>query len=61
MCLSTAYTRKGEEEEKVAEYVSNITTQDGKVILTDILSNIIEISGRISKVDLVKNIIVIED
>ena len=36
MCLSTVYKADGSEKVKLAEYVSGVRAEDGKITLTDI-------------------------
>ena len=61
MCLSTVYKVKGQEKEKICEYISNIEASDGEFICTDIMGIRTRIEGRLRSMDLVKNEILIEE
>jgi predicted RNA-binding protein len=62
MCLSTVYYEK----EKLgggtplAEYVTSVAVDGGKIVFTDITGNVTEANAAIKSVDLVKNEILID-
>ena len=60
MCLSSVYEMSGGDKNLVCEYVSNIQTLDGEVIMTDIVGAETKIRGEVTSIDLVKNIIIVE-
>ncbi len=60
MCLSTVYKADGSEKVKLAEYVSGVRAEDGKITLTDIMGAETVVYGTLKSVDLVGNQIVIE-
>ncbi len=60
MCLSTVYKADGSERTKLAEYVSTVKTEDGKITLTDIMVVEAVVFGTVKSVDLVENQIIIE-
>ena len=60
MCLSTVFEQRGETETKLAEYVSSIREEAGKITLTDIMGTETVVYGKVRSVDLVQNRIVIE-
>ena len=60
MCLSTVYKADGSERTKLAEYVSSVKSEGGKITLTDIMGLETVVFGAMKSVDLVKNEIVIE-
>ena len=59
MCLSTAYELKDDGKEKLCEYVSNVRSGDGSVILVDIMGIETTVPGFIRSLDLVNNEILI--
>lgn len=59
MCLSTVFTVSPEGKNKVCEYVSNIKTRDGEVVLTDIMGMELVLPGVILSLDLVNNEILV--
>lgn len=52
MCLSTVYNEK---QEVLAKNVAGVTTQDGKLIFSDILGRTVAVTGTIEKIDLMEN------
>ena len=60
MCLSTVYKADGSERVKLAEYVSGVRAENGKITLTDIMGVETVVLGTLKSVDLVANQIVIE-
>jgi predicted RNA-binding protein len=59
MCLSTVY--KGNiETTPVAEFVTEVKSENGIIALTDITGEQTEIQGEVKSVDLIKNIIIIQ-
>ena len=60
MCLSTVYKADGSERTKLAEYVSTVKTEGGKITLTDIMGVETVVFGTVKSVDLVENQIIIE-
>lgn len=60
MCLSTVFEQRGETEIKLAEYVSSIREEAGKITLTDIMGTETVVFGKVRSVDLVQNRVVIE-
>jgi predicted RNA-binding protein len=61
MCLSTVYKADGSEKTKLAEYVSGVRAENGKITLTDIMGVETVVLGTLKSVDLVANQIVIEE
>lgn len=62
MCLSIAYKEvPGGENEKILEYVSGVSVDDGNIVLTDIMGAEKQVKGHIKSMDFVKSIIVIAD
>ena len=60
MCLSTVYKADGSERTKLAEYVSGVRAEGGRITLTDIMGMETVVIGTLKSVDLVQNQIVIE-
>ena len=60
MCLSTVFEQRGAEQTKLAEYVSSVREEAGKITLTDIMGSETVAFGRVKSVDLVANRIIIE-
>ena len=61
MCLSDAYELLPDGEQKlVLSRVQDISTEDGSVLLTNLMGIRTKVPGRIKSVDLLKNIILIE-
>ena len=60
MCLSTVYKADGSENVKLAEYVSGVRAEGGKITLTDIMGLETVVYGTLKSVDLVQNRIIIE-
>jgi predicted RNA-binding protein len=59
MCLSTVY--KGNTETKpIAEFVTEVKSEDGLISLTDITGEEIKVSGELQSIDLIKNTIIIK-
>ena len=56
MCLSTVYNQK---QEVLAKNVANVTSQDGKLVFSDILGRTVAIVGTIEKIDLMENEILV--
>ena len=52
MCLSTVYNEK---QEVLAKNVACVTTQDDKLIFSDILGRTVAVTGTIEKIDLMEN------
>lgn len=60
MCLSTVFEQRGAEQTKLAEYVSSVRDEAGKITLTDIMGMETVVYGKVKSVDLVENRIIIE-
>ena len=60
MCLSTVFEEHGGEQTKLAEYVSSVREEAGKITLTDIMGEETVVFGKVRSVDLVQNRIIIE-
>ena len=60
MCLSTVFEERGGEQIKLAEYVSSVREEAGKITLTDIMGEETVVFGMVRSVDLVQNRIIIE-
>ena len=60
MCLSTVFEEHGGEQTKLAEYVSAVREETGKITLTDIMGTETVVFGKVRSVDLVANRIIIE-
>jgi len=60
MCLSTVFEQRGAEQIKLAEYVSSVREEEGKITLTDIMGTETVAYGKLKSVDLVQNRIIIE-
>ena len=60
MCLSTVFEECGQQQTKLAEYVSSVRDEQGKITLTDIMGIETVVYGRVKSVDLVENRIIIE-
>jgi len=60
MCLSTVIKEVGEEQIKLAEYVSGVKAEGEKITLTDIMGAETVVYGTLKSVDLVSNRIIIE-
>ena len=60
MCLSTVFEQRGTEQTKLAEYVSSVRDEAGKITLTDIMGIETVVYGKVKSVDLVENRIIIE-
>ena len=61
MCLSDAYELLPDGEQKlVLSRVQDISTEDGSVLLTNLMGIRQKVPGKIKSVDLLKNIILIE-
>jgi predicted RNA-binding protein len=59
MCLSTVY--QGNIETKpIAEFVTEVKSEDGLISLTDITGEEIKVNGELKTIDLIKNIIIIQ-
>lgn len=61
MCLSTAYSSKNGVETLICDRVTNISVDEGKVILTNLLGMSTVVNGFLKNVDLNKNVITIEE
>lgn len=61
MCLSTAYTTKDGVDTLICDRVTNITVDEGKVVLTNLLGMSTVVEGTLKNVDLNKNVITIEE
>ena len=61
MCLSTVYKIKGGEKEKVCEFISSVTSENGEYVFTDIMGTETRLRGLLRSVDLVKNTILIDE
>ena len=59
MCLSTAYELTDGGKEKLCEYVSTVRSEDGSVVLVDIMGIEKTVPGFIRSLDLVNNEILI--
>lgn len=57
MCLSSVYAVGGDEKELLCRNVSSVSTEDGKLICTDILGSRTEVEGEIERIDLIDNFI----
>ena len=60
MCLSDAYELVDGEQKLILSRVQDISTEDGSVLLTNLMGIRTNVPGRIKSVDLLKNIILIE-
>lgn len=60
MCLSDAFEVCGGERKPLMNYVSGISVDDGKVVLTDMLGAKKIVNGTLKSVDLTRNVILIE-
>ena len=60
MCLSTVFEERGGEQTKLAEYVSSVREEAGRITLTDIMGEETVVFGKVRSVDLVQNRIIIE-
>lgn len=60
MCLSDAFELKNGAKTPVMNYVSGISVDGDKVVLTDMLGAKKIVTGRLQSVDLTKNVILIE-
>ena len=61
MCLSTVYKIKGSEKEKVCEFISSVTNENGEFIFTDIMGTEIRLKGVLRSMDFVKNTILVDE
>ncbi len=59
MCLSTVYKLNGNERELIQENVAGVRTENGKLILINILGVKTEIDAKIDCIDLMENIITV--
>ncbi|MCQ2451601.1 MAG: CooT family nickel-binding protein [Oscillospiraceae bacterium] len=59
MCLSTVYQEVKGERSKLCEYVSNVTSSEGSIVMTDIMGREISVRGTLKSMDLIKNEIII--
>lgn len=59
MCLSTAYLNEKKEENVAARYVSAISAEGNKIILTDVMGQQIEIDGTLRSADLTSGFLII--
>ena len=60
MCLSSAYAVGGGNEKLICDRITNISVEDGKIRLTDLLGVQTVVEGRLKSVDLNNNVIRIE-
>ena len=60
MCLSTVFEECGQQQAKLAEYVSGVRAEGEKITLTDIMGTETVVYGKVKSVDLVQNRIIIE-
>ena len=60
MCLSDAFEVSGGERRPLMNYVSGISVDGEKVVLTDMLGAKKTVAGTLKSVDLTKNVILIE-
>ena len=60
MCLSTAYIGKAGQEPPVAEDVTEVHSENGRVRLIDISGQVVEVQGTLSRIDLIRNVILID-
>ncbi|MEA4895533.1 MAG: CooT family nickel-binding protein [Oscillospiraceae bacterium] len=61
MCLSTAYAVGSGSEKFIADRITNVDVEDGKVRLTTLLGTQTLVDGLLKSVDLNKNVIYIEE
>ncbi len=61
MCLSTVYKKKGEEQEKICEYVSKVERKDDGYVFTDVMGDETTVKGKLLSMDFVKNVILLEE
>ncbi len=61
MCLSTVYKLKGQEQEKVCEYISKVENKGDSFVFTDVMGEEITVPGKLISMDFVKNVILLED
>ena len=61
MCLSTVYKIKGQEQEKICEYVSRVENKGDGFVFTDVMGEETEVKGTLRSMDFVKNIILLEE
>ena len=59
MCLSNVYTRTGDEDKLVCQFVSSIAVDGDDITITDVIGEETHITGTIVSVDLVKNTVIV--
>ena len=61
MCLSTVYKVKGNEQEKICEYISKVENKGDGFVFTDVMGEEIAVKGTLKSMDFVKNVILLEE
>ena len=61
MCLSTVYKIRGQEQEKICEYVSKVENKGDGFVFTDVMGEEMSVKGKLLSMDFIKNVILLED
>lgn len=61
MCLSTVYKIKGQEQEKICEFISKVEKKGDGFVFTDVMGEEVTVQGKLHSMDFVKNVILLED
>jgi len=60
MCLSTVYKNTQTEDQILCRFVSKIVSQDGKLVLTDVMGMEVTVEGSLLSADLAEGVVVVQ-